>query len=229
MIEITEVKLSRPRQRITDPILLTVRMASMEDNQYLRVKVYYVGSPDYDKYDQVICDEEIDEIPKGVVEFELECSPPDVLKIPKDSLLGVTSLIVSFTGREEKRKGGEKEKKKEFTRVGYFVRVEYPGIEIIEDEDSEDQEDIEDEEFDGLEDSVEEEDTLRISAEEPFSLSGESLEDLKVEVDVPSFGRVTRGQMENISLDTSKIEIEFVEPPIIRVFTDVWQKEDLDL
>jgi len=85
-------------------------------------KVIYVGSPKDEKYDQVIDTFSIGPFPEGgIMQFDIESSPPDYSKIPEEDLLGVSAIIHSVSYE-----------KQEFFRVGYFVYNNYEDPFLVE-------------------------------------------------------------------------------------------------
>lgn len=81
----------------------------------LEWKLTYVGSPDSDKYDQVLDSIMVGPIPVGVNRFQFVADPPQPEKVPASDLLGVTVILLTCAYDD-----------KEFIRVGYYQNNEYP-------------------------------------------------------------------------------------------------------
>jgi histone chaperone ASF1 len=85
------------------------------DASDLEWKLTYVGSPDSDKYDQVLDSIMVGPIPVGVNRFQFTTDPPNPDKVPASDLLGVTVILLTCAYDD-----------KEFIRVGYYQNNEYP-------------------------------------------------------------------------------------------------------
>ncbi|KAI9738216.1 MAG: Histone chaperone asf1 [Cirrosporium novae-zelandiae] len=85
----------------------------------LEWKLTYVGSATSSDYDQELDTLLVGPIPVGINKFVFEANPPDLQRIPKDEILGVTVILLtcSYDGRE-------------FVRVGYYVNNEYDSEEL---------------------------------------------------------------------------------------------------
>eukprot|EP00939_MAST-03C_sp_MAST-3C-sp1_P005541 g5541.t1 len=79
----------------------------------LEWKVIYVGSAGDGKYDQELDSILVGPIPVGVNKFVFQANAPDVTKIPKRDLLGVTVVMVTCFYKNQ-----------EFIRIGYYVNNE---------------------------------------------------------------------------------------------------------
>jgi len=114
----------------------------------LEWRLTYVGSAESEECDQEIDSVLVGPVPLGVNRFVFETTCPDISKIPKQDLLGVTVVLISCLY-----------KGKEFIRIGYYVNNEYDdpeamvtndvgadGMDIVESEDDEDDDDEDDEE-----------------------------------------------------------------------------------
>ncbi|KAI5181022.1 histone chaperone ASF1 [Nematocida sp. AWRm80] len=171
-----------------------VRIYSEQSNAAMRIKVVYMVSESSNKYDQVLCDEVVDEIPEGIVEFELECTVPNISLIPKEYLLGQSSIVFIcsyLTGAE-------------FTRAGYFVNVTYPGIELKEEDPEEDPNEEEDpEEEDPNEEELEEKEL-----EQPVEETNEGVQLL------------TPSEFAQMEIDLSQIQAELENTQLVTIFAD---------
>lgn len=157
MLALHDVKPHTNKTLLSQPfnITLTLDSQGIEEAEF---HVIYGGSPNTDAYDQIISNNIIGPIPQGLVKFDLECSI-DLNGIPIRYLFGVTSIVVVGKFKEQ-----------EFLRIGYFAKVEYPGINTDELKCEEDE--IESEinesncEDDGLEEECADEENDEIVASE---------------------------------------------------------------
>mmetsp|Transcript_12846 Transcript_12846/g.31202 ORF Transcript_12846/g.31202 Transcript_12846/m.31202 type:complete len:115 (+) Transcript_12846:388-732(+) len=79
----------------------------------------YVGSAESEDHDQELDSVLVGPINVGSYKIVFQAPAPNVEKIPKDDLLGVTVVILSCYYRE-----------KEFVRIGYYVNNEYDDPEL---------------------------------------------------------------------------------------------------
>lgn len=119
MLALHDVKPNLSKTLVVQPfnITLTLDSEGVEEAEFI---VVYGGSPNTDAYDQIISNNIIGPIPRGLVKFDLECLI-DFSAIPLRHLFGVTSIVVIGKYNEQ-----------EFLRIGYFAKVEYPDISIEE-------------------------------------------------------------------------------------------------
>lgn len=221
-----------------------VRISSTRNNSVLKVKVVYAVSSTNNDYDQVLCSETVEGIPAGVVEFELETEIPDMGKIPREHLIGLTSILFIFYT----------ESGREFSRVGYFVKVDYPGIQVIDppapqeealfeiddidieysgsEEADQDEQDKNEEEGnrEGApeEDLNEEEDSKEIEIEilEEAEEAEEAVEEINTEGMHDGILFVTEENFKKMELDLSKLEGEVLDPPLVTVFSEACDEID---
>ncbi|KAJ1918527.1 Histone chaperone asf1 [Mycoemilia scoparia] len=85
----------------------------------LEFELIYVGSADNTKLDQKLDSLLVGPVPVGVNRFLFEADPPNIEKIPKEDLLGVTVILLTCSY-----------KGKEFVRIGYYVNNEYQDEEL---------------------------------------------------------------------------------------------------
>eukprot|EP00123_Amoebidium_parasiticum_P022241 comp8306_c0_seq1/m.3707 comp8306_c0_seq1/g.3707 ORF comp8306_c0_seq1/g.3707 comp8306_c0_seq1/m.3707 type:complete len:155 (-) comp8306_c0_seq1:604-1068(-) len=90
-----------------------------ELSEDLEFRVTYVGSAESEKHDQILDSILVGPVPKGINRFVFQANPPDVTRIPADSVTGVTVLLLTCSY-----------KKQEFVRVGYYVNVDYTDPEM---------------------------------------------------------------------------------------------------
>ncbi|KAI5189784.1 histone chaperone ASF1 [Nematocida sp. AWRm77] len=206
------------------------QIRSESADQKMTVKVIYMGTSVREDYDQVLCNEKIESIPKGIVEFDLPCELPDLTKVPKEYLLGLTSIvIVCYT-----------EKEHEFARIGYLVKIEYPGVMIKEteatadetaekDKDNEEEEDENEENEDEQDDDFLEKDIDVKDESEEKEKEEEAEEEAEEEMPLPipeGTVVVTPEEFSKMDIDFQKIEAELLEPPLITVFGNAWTTLD---
>ncbi|OAG31588.1 histone chaperone ASF1 [Nematocida displodere] len=216
MIEVSNIDFLRGRTAkdlLQKPMTPVVKVISTANDQSLRVKIVYIATSDTDDYDQVLCDEVVDEIPEGVVEFDLTCALPNLAQIPKKYLLGVTSVVAVFYTPEGK----------EFARIGYFVNVEYPGVYIREveaasptfpEQDLEESSDLENPE--GLKnpenpEGLEEQEEAEEGEGEPTAPEGTCF--------------LSPEEFSAMEIDYAKVEAEVLEPPLVTFFSEAWEPE----
>lgn len=87
-------------------------------------KIIYVGSPEDSSYDQVLEECLVGPTPIGISKFVLFAPAPDINKIRREDLVGVTVVLITCSYLEQ-----------EFIRIGYYVRTEYneEGVEELPD------------------------------------------------------------------------------------------------
>ena len=51
-------------------------------------KIIYIGSPTNSQYDQIIDNFDMDHLNPGVMNFQVESSPPDFSRIPPEEIIG---------------------------------------------------------------------------------------------------------------------------------------------
>jgi len=85
----------------------------------------YVGSPDTTQDDQQLDSVLIGPVSVGLNKFVFEAAAPDIHKLPKHEWIGTTVVLLQCSYRDQV-----------FFRVGYFVRNDYTGGDLIEHPDS---------------------------------------------------------------------------------------------
>ncbi|KAI5188787.1 histone chaperone ASF1 [Nematocida minor] len=220
----------------------TVCVSSTEANAVLKVKVVYIVSSSNNDYDQILCSETVEGIPAGVAEFDLETEIPDMSKIPREHLIGLTSILFLFYTAENQ----------EFVRVGYFVKIDYPGIQIIEapavpaeeevafeidemessnpnneeakaDENKEEKEELAETEDNKPEEKSDNEES--IDAEEAEEANEE---EIKAEGMHDGILFITEENFKKMDLDLTKLEGQVLDPPLVTVFTEAWMGPDAE-
>lgn len=215
MIEVNNINFlngNAPTALLEHPMRPVIQVVSTKDNQILHIKITYVATTVTDIYDQVLCEETVEEIPEGVVEFDLECKIPDLSKIPREYLLGLTSIILVFSTPEGK----------EFARIGYFVKVDYPGVQIREEEQMPETDAFEGESEDLLEGAC-------VSGEDANETPQEEAEEGEAYVQVED-GVIycTPEEFAAMGIDIAKIEAEVLEPPLVTLFGEAWASAELE-
>ncbi|KAI5171732.1 hypothetical protein NEFER03_1037 [Nematocida sp. LUAm3] len=237
MIEVKNIDIhneSESKEVLQKSIVATVRIICTKENTSMRIKVVYGVSVNTDLHDQILYDETAEEIPSGLVEFSLECNSPDVSKIPREHLVGVSTLMFIFYTPDDKM----------FSRIGYFVRVEYPGVyvkeieafqdrseeeasvnmieeeDLMKDEDNEEQAEdngeAEEDENEGEEENEENRDDEE-EAEEAGEAEAEEMPEGVIAVTPEEFSRM--------DIDLSKATGTLLEPPLITLFSEAWYTE----
>lgn len=98
-----------------DPLCWRVRVqASQALDEPLSVSCVWVGSSSSAEFDQVLDTFDVGPLSEGTTEFRLECDPPVPEQVPREELIGLTILIISFRFKQQ-----------EFLRVGYYTQVAY--------------------------------------------------------------------------------------------------------
>lgn len=122
VLTIRETKFSNLDTSILSPLKLNIVMDSNNDfADDIEFIIQYIGDVQTDDYDQVICHEIVGPIPKGKVGFSLETQPINLELIPQKQLFGITSILIIAKYNEQ-----------QFARIGYFVNISYPGIDMKE-------------------------------------------------------------------------------------------------
>lgn len=215
MIEVNNINFlngNAPTDLLRRPMRPVVQVVSTKSNQALHIKITYVATTVTDIYDQVLCEETVEEIPEGVVEFDLECKVPDLSLVPREYLLGLTSIILVFSTPE----------RKEFARIGYFVKVDYPGVQIREEEPAPEADAFESASEDLLEGAY-------VSGEDANEAQQEEAEEGEAELQLED-GVVycTPEEFAAMSIDIAKIEAELLEPPLVTLFGEAWACTELE-
>lgn len=85
----------------------------------------YVGSPDSTQDDQELDSVLIGPVPVGLNKFVFEAAAPNIHKLPSHEWLGTTIVLLQCSYRDQV-----------FFRVGYFVKNDYTGADLVEHPDS---------------------------------------------------------------------------------------------
>lgn len=97
------------------PLKWRVRVESSQAlSEPLSISFVWVGSSTSSDYDQVLDNFSVGPLSEGITEFELECDAPNPEDVPRDELLGLTILIISFQFKSQ-----------EFLRVAYYTQTAY--------------------------------------------------------------------------------------------------------
>jgi len=128
-ISVTNVQILDNPTRFTNPLQFEISFECIRElKEDLEWKVIYVGSSESEEHDQELDSVLLGPIKQGVNKFVFQVDPPDVDKIPKSDLLGVTVILLTCSYRN-----------REFVRVGYYVNNEDPDAplqpEVLRDQD----------------------------------------------------------------------------------------------
>mmetsp|Transcript_11290 Transcript_11290/g.17466 ORF Transcript_11290/g.17466 Transcript_11290/m.17466 type:complete len:214 (-) Transcript_11290:2142-2783(-) len=102
--------------KFTNPFQFEITFECLQElEDDLEWKVLYVGSAESSDHDQVLDEVMVGPVPVGLNKFVLQADAANPDLIPKDSLIGVTVVLVTCSYREQ-----------EFVRIGYYVNNELP-------------------------------------------------------------------------------------------------------
>ncbi|CAD8139570.1 unnamed protein product [Paramecium octaurelia] len=123
LINITNIVFDQDTALFNTPIQMQITFDVMRQlDEEIEWKLIYIGSPNSDKYDQVLEQFSMPPLQQGTMQFTLMSSGPNFELIPsKDDLFGASAIILSV-----------KYRKQEFFRVGYYVYNTYLEPELIE-------------------------------------------------------------------------------------------------
>ncbi|CAD8042923.1 unnamed protein product [Paramecium primaurelia] len=123
LINITNIVFDQDTALFNSPIQMQITFDVMRQlDEEIEWKLIYIGSPNSDKYDQVLEQFSMPPLQQGTMQFTLMSSGPNFELIPsKDDLFGASAIILSV-----------KYRKQEFFRVGYYVYNTYLEPELIE-------------------------------------------------------------------------------------------------
>eukprot|EP01012_Entosiphon_sulcatum_P007153 TRINITY_DN1356_c0_g1_i1.p1 TRINITY_DN1356_c0_g1~~TRINITY_DN1356_c0_g1_i1.p1 ORF type:complete len:162 (-),score=24.80 TRINITY_DN1356_c0_g1_i1:59-523(-) len=114
-VQVNNVVLDRNPAPYTAEFNFQIRFECLEQlPEDLNWKLVYVGSSESEKFDQVLEDVLVGPVAVGPNEFVLTAQAPDYSKIPPESVLGVTVILLICTYKDQ-----------EFIRVGYYVNNDY--------------------------------------------------------------------------------------------------------
>ena len=115
IIRVTNVDIDNPEGPFTEGYSINIAFEAMEPlNKDINWKIIYIGHPNKEEYDQTLEDIEMPVSSAASFKFNISTEAPELSKIPKGEILGVTALLISchYDG-------------KEFFRVGYYVNTYY--------------------------------------------------------------------------------------------------------
>ncbi|CAD8044943.1 unnamed protein product [Paramecium primaurelia] len=123
LINITNIVFDQDTALFNSPIQMQITFEVMRQlDEEIEWKLIYIGSPNSDRYDQVLEQFSMPPLQQGTMQFTLMSSGPNFELIPsKDDLFGASAIILSV-----------KYRKQEFFRVGYYVYNTYLEPELIE-------------------------------------------------------------------------------------------------
>ncbi|EPR78649.1 ASF1 anti-silencing function 1 like protein [Spraguea lophii 42_110] len=117
---------SKFKYLLSDPMTFNIVMDCKEQVDDVEIEVIYGVISETEEFDQKLFCGEVGPFPVGRICFDIDVDPVNIREIPEKHLFGVTSLLVNL-----------KYKNQIFSKVGYFVNVEYPGVpneELVMDE-----------------------------------------------------------------------------------------------
>ncbi|CAD8209874.1 unnamed protein product [Paramecium pentaurelia] len=127
LINITNIVFDQSTALFNTPIQMQITFEVLRQlDQEIDWKLIYIGSPNNDKYDQVLEQFSMPPLQQGTMQFTLMTSSPKLELIPsKEDLFGATAIILSVRYRNH-----------EFFRVGYYVYNSYLDPDLIENDPS---------------------------------------------------------------------------------------------
>jgi histone chaperone ASF1 len=121
-ISVTNIKVLDNPAKFFDPFKFEITFECLQElPNDIEWKVTYVGRAEDTKFDQVLDTVLIGPLQNGMMRFTFEVPSPDISKIPKDDIIGITAVILSCSYLEN-----------EFFRVGYYVNNSYEDPELME-------------------------------------------------------------------------------------------------
>lgn len=121
ILNVTNIVIHQNVSSIKDNLVMDILFECEHDlSDEVEWSVTYVGSSITDRYDQVLT-EVVNEHPitKGKHQIRLDCSAPDLTKVPENDRLGTSVLSVRGKYRGQ-----------EFIHAGYYIKNEYPASEV---------------------------------------------------------------------------------------------------
>ncbi|XP_055339801.1 LOW QUALITY PROTEIN: uncharacterized protein LOC129589227 [Paramacrobiotus metropolitanus] len=104
------------------PLAFEITFEAYEDlNEDVEWKIIYVGSAESMSFDQLLDAVVVGPIPTGRHQFIFRAPAPNPQKIPVDDVIGITVVMITASYRG-----------KEFSRVGYYVNIDYADPELKE-------------------------------------------------------------------------------------------------
>ena len=85
-VEIDNINVKTTQSPLNEPIILDLTFTALQPlPQPLNFRATYVGSAFSELHDQILEEVEIEKIEEpSTMQFELECSPPDFHRLPRD-------------------------------------------------------------------------------------------------------------------------------------------------
>lgn len=114
-INITSVNVLDNPSYFQNPLQLEIQYECLYPLQHdLEWKLIYVGSPESEKYDQVLDSVLVGPVAPGSYRFVFQADPPNPKQLPQDDIVGVTVMLLTCSYNQQ-----------EFMRVGYYVSTDY--------------------------------------------------------------------------------------------------------
>lgn len=121
-ISVTNIKVLDNPAKFFDPFKFEITFECLQELPHdIEWKVIYVGRAEDTKFDQTLDSVLIGPLQNGMMRFTFEVPCPEVNKIPKDEVIGITAIILSCSYQEN-----------EFFRAGYYVNNSYEDPELME-------------------------------------------------------------------------------------------------
>jgi len=110
-INVINIVCKNPKDKFTSQFQFEIVFECLSElKNDIEWKLIYIGKADDKNFDQELESVLIGPLQVGQMKFDFECEKPDVSKIPKEDLLGITAIILTCYYNNE-----------EFFRVGYYV------------------------------------------------------------------------------------------------------------
>lgn len=101
--------------RFTSPFKFEIMFECLAElKEDIEWKLIYVGKADDPSYDQELDSVLIGPLQLGQMKFDFDTDGPNIQKIPKEEVLGVTAIIITCSYKNQ-----------EFFRVGYYINNVY--------------------------------------------------------------------------------------------------------
>ncbi|KAJ2540418.1 Histone chaperone asf1 [Coemansia sp. RSA 1933] len=120
VVRILNVSIPEPKSHFLAPYRFEVTfecLSPLQDD--LEFKIVYVGSAENTTLDQELDSLLVGPVPVGVNKFEFVADAPQIDRIPKEDLVGVTVILLTCSYKD-----------KEFERIGYYVDNAYVDEEL---------------------------------------------------------------------------------------------------
>ena len=114
-INIINIVCKNPTDSFTSQFKFEIVFECLSElSQDIEFKLIYIGKAEDTNYDQELESVVIGPLQLGQMKFDFEADAPDITKIPKDDVLGITAIILNCSYNNQ-----------EYFRVGYYVNNHY--------------------------------------------------------------------------------------------------------